>query len=62
MKIVFIKHAENMADIVENVLRETAEKESNYKTTEVCKDIALEIDEGNLLTNDTNPTELKDYR
>ena len=62
IEIVVIKHAENMADIVENVLRETAQKESKYKTNEVRKDIDLEIDEGNLLTNDTNPTELKDYR
>lgn len=51
-----------MADIVENVLRETAEKESKYKTTEVHKDIDLTIDEGNLLAIDTNPTELKNYR
>ena len=51
-----------MVDIVENVLRETAEKESKYKTTEVYKDIDLELDEGNLLAVDSNPIDLKKYR
>ena len=51
-----------MADIVENVLREKAEKDAKYQTTEVQKDIDIEIDEGNLLTIDTNPNEIKDYR
>ena len=51
-----------MVDIVENVLRETAEKESKYKTTDVYKDIDLEIDEGNLLAIDSNPTDSKKYR
>jgi len=51
-----------MADIVENVLREAAEKESKYKTTEVNKDIDLEIDVGNLFTCDTNPFDQKKLR
>nr|XP_022318886.1 ribosome biogenesis regulatory protein homolog [Crassostrea virginica] len=44
-----------MADLVERVLQEAAERESKYKTIEVHKDIELEIDPGNLLTFDTNP-------
>lgn len=44
-----------MADLVERVLNEAAERESQYKTIEVNKDIELEIDSGNLLTVDTNP-------
>ncbi|XP_062589784.1 ribosome biogenesis regulatory protein homolog [Saccostrea cucullata] len=44
-----------MADLVERVLQEAAEKESRYKTIEVHKDIELEVDAGNLLTVDTNP-------
>ena len=48
-----------MADLVENVLRAAAERESKYKTIEVHKDIDLDIDEGNLLASDTNPLDLK---
>lgn len=44
-----------MADLVERVLQEAAERESHYKTIGVHKDIELEIDPGNLLTVDTNP-------
>ncbi|KAL4240845.1 Rhodanese-related sulfurtransferase [Mactra antiquata] len=51
-----------MADLVENVLREAAEKESKYKTTEVNKDIDLVIDVGNLMTSDTNPFNAKSSR
>lgn len=51
-----------MADIVENVLRDAAEKESKYKTTDVIKDLDLEIDTGNLTANDPNPFDLKSLR
>jgi hypothetical protein len=51
-----------MADIVENVLQEAAAKEAKYKTTEVHKDIDLDIDEGNLMTSDSNPIDLKSFR
>lgn len=51
-----------MADLVENVLREVAEREAKYKTTEVLKDIDLEIDEGNLMTSDSNPFNVKRFR
>ncbi|XP_063446300.1 ribosome biogenesis regulatory protein homolog [Mytilus trossulus] len=48
-----------MADLVEKVLREAAEKESKFKTTEVEKEIDVIIDEGNLLVCDTNPIDFK---
>lgn len=48
-----------MADIVENVLRDAAEKEAKYKTTEVKKHIEVDIDTGNLLTCDPNLFDLK---
>ena len=51
-----------MADLVENVLAEAAKKEANYKTTEVEKDVELDIDAGNLLAVDTNPIDLKTFR
>lgn len=51
-----------MADLVEKVLREAAEKESKFKTTEVDKDIDVDIDEGNLLACDTNPLDLKSFK
>jgi len=51
-----------MADLVENVLREVAEKEAKYKSTEVNKDIDLVIDTGNLTTFDSNPFDLKKLR
>jgi hypothetical protein len=41
-----------MADLVEKVLREAAEKESKLKTTEVDKEIEVNVDEGNLLASD----------
>ncbi len=52
----------SMADLVENVLQTIAAKESKYKTTEVQKDIDLEIDDGNLLTVDQNPLNIKQFR
>ena len=51
-----------MADVVERVLQEAAEKESQYKTVDVHKDIDVEIDEGNLLAVDQNPLDIKFYR
>lgn len=51
-----------MADIVENVLRDAAEKEAKYKTVEVQKDIDLNIDVGNLAAFDPNPFDLKSLR
>ncbi|XP_048761929.2 ribosome biogenesis regulatory protein homolog [Ostrea edulis] len=51
-----------MADLVERVLQEAAEKESKYKTIEVHKDIELEIDAGNLLTVDTNPLDTSELK
>ncbi|XP_045214086.1 ribosome biogenesis regulatory protein homolog [Mercenaria mercenaria] len=52
----------NMDDIVENVLQKASEKEAKYKTTEVAKDIDLDIDEGNLMTSDSNPLDIKSFR
>lgn len=51
-----------MAELVERVLQEAAEKEAKYKTTQVEKELDLEIDEGNLLAIDTNPLNLKELR
>ncbi|KAI0214871.1 Ribosome biogenesis regulatory protein [Lamellibrachia satsuma] len=51
-----------MDDLVENVLQSVAEKESRYKTTEVHKDIDVDVDEGNLLVTDSNPLELNNLR
>ncbi|KAL5019125.1 hypothetical protein ScPMuIL_004847 [Solemya velum] len=51
-----------MADLVENVLRKAAEKESKYKTIEVEKDIDVDIDVGLLLASDPNPIDLKKIR
>ncbi|XP_033739502.1 ribosome biogenesis regulatory protein homolog isoform X2 [Pecten maximus] len=51
-----------MADLVEQVLQKEIEKQANYKTIEVIKDIDLEIDEGNLLAVDTNPFDLRKYK
>ena len=51
-----------MADLVDQVLLEAAEKEARYKTTQIHKDIDLEIDAGNLLCIDHNPLELKSFR
>lgn len=51
-----------MDDLVENVLQEAAAKEAKYKTTEVLKDIDLDIDAGNLLTHDSNPFDVKRFR
>lgn len=51
-----------MADLVENVLQEAAAKEAKYKTTEVNKDIDLDIDAGNLMTYDSNPFDVKIFR
>ena len=56
------RHNCSMEDLVENVLQSAAEKESRYKTTEVHKDIDVDIDEGNLLVTDTNPLELNSLR
>ncbi len=47
-----------MAEIVKNIL----ERESKYKTTEVVKDLELEIDDGNLLGSDSNPLDVKSLR
>ncbi|XP_074659155.1 ribosome biogenesis regulatory protein homolog [Tubulanus polymorphus] len=49
-------------EVVENVLAEIEERDAKYKSTEVTKDIDLEIDEGNLLAVDANPLNLYDYR
>ena len=51
-----------MADLVEKVLREAAEKESKFKTIEVQKEIDVVIDEGNLLVSDKNPLDLKQLK
>ena len=48
-----------MADIVASVLQAAAEKEANFKTTEVVKYIEPELDEGNLLSTDSNPLDFK---
>lgn len=52
----------NMADLVEGVLESAAKKQAKYKSTEVKKDIDLEIDHGNLVAVDSNTVELKKYR
>ncbi|KAK6169052.1 hypothetical protein SNE40_020179 [Patella caerulea] len=51
-----------MADLVENILREEAEKESKYKTIVVQKDVDIEIDDGNLLAYDPNPIDVELFR
>ncbi|GAB1600113.1 ribosome biogenesis regulatory protein homolog [Argonauta hians] len=51
-----------MADVVEEVLRDAAEKEARLKSIEVQKDAELDIDEGNLLATDPNPINLKKLR
>ena len=51
-----------MADTVKNVLDTIAERESKYKTVEVQKDIAVEIDEGNLLAVDSNEIDWKQLK
>ncbi|ESP03800.1 hypothetical protein LOTGIDRAFT_110056 [Lottia gigantea] len=51
-----------MADLVESILREEAEKESKYKTIFVEKDADVEIDEGNLLACDPNPIDVKLFK
>ena len=51
-----------MADIVENVLREAAEKDAKYKTTEVKKHIELDIDVGNLAAFDPNVFDVKSVK
>ena len=51
-----------MAETVKNVLDDIAERESKYKTIEVQKHIAVEIDEGNLLTVDTNEIDSKQLK
>ena len=51
-----------MASVVEQVLRAKAEKEAKYKSIKVTKAIDVEIDEGNLLAIDSNPTELAGFR
>ena len=47
---------------VEEVLRTVAEQEARFKTTDVTKNVELEIDIGNLLANDTNPLNFKELR
>lgn len=59
---IILESTDNMADLVESVLREAAEKQAKFKTTEVEKDIEVDIDEGNLLAVDTNPLILKELK
>ena len=51
-----------MDSLVQDVLKASAEKESKYKTTEVVKDIDVDIDEGHLLVVDQNPLDIKSLR
>ena len=51
-----------MADTVKNVLDNITERESKYKTIEVQKHIAVEIDEGNLLAVDSNEIDSKQHK
>ena len=51
-----------MSDIVESVLQAQAEKEAKLKSTEVKRDIDVEIDEGNLLSSDVNAIDIKKTR
>jgi len=48
--------------VVRDVLEESAQRASLFKTTEVQKGIDLEIDIGNLLAFDSNPLRLEAYR
>merc|ERR1711894_497021 len=52
----------NMAAVVEQVLREEAEREAKYKSIEVTKAIDVDIDAGNLCAIDANPIEIKEFR
>lgn len=47
---------------MEQVLLKVQEKQAKYKTTEVSKDVDLEIDEGNLLAVDPNPFDTRKYK
>ena len=47
---------------MKNVLDNLAERESKYKTIEVQKHIAAEIDEGNLLAVDSNEIDSKQLK
>merc|ERR1712136_332622 len=50
-----------MADIVENVLKNEVEKEKQFKTIEVTRDIQSNIDVGNLLLEDINAIDTISY-
>ncbi|XP_071797621.1 ribosome biogenesis regulatory protein homolog [Asterias amurensis] len=54
--------ASNSQHVVENVLKQTALLEKKLKTTEVTKDIDVELDPGNLLSVDPNPINVKEFR
>ena len=51
-----------MDSLVQSVLKASTEKDSKYKTTEVVKDIDVDIDEGHLLAVDPNPLDIKALR
>ncbi|CAM1318644.1 RRS1 (predicted), partial [Pycnogonum litorale] len=53
---------ENMADVVKDVLKQVSEQNEKFKSTDVHKDIPLEIDIGNLLSVDSNPIDLSKFR
>ena len=61
-KVILLKMASNSQHVVENVLKQTALLEKKLKTTEVTKDIDVELDPGNLLSVDPNPINVKEFR
>jgi len=48
-------------EVVQKILQ-NAQSESTFKSTQVTKDIDVDIDVGNLLASDPNPLDLKRLR
>jgi len=51
----------NTLEVVQKILQ-NAQTDSSFKSTQVTKDIDVDIDVGNLLAVDSNPLELKRFR
>jgi len=51
----------NTVEVVQKILQ-NAQTDHNFKSTQVTKDIDVEIDVGNLLAVDRNPLDLKRFR
>jgi len=51
----------NTLEVVEKILQ-NAQTDCNFKSTQVTKDIDVDVDVGNLLAVDSNPLDLKRFR